>query len=81
MELDEKQRELLSALADGALQGDELAQALALCGGVYFTMKVDEMAERIPLFQPLSTGITFAITEKGHQDLTPYDVDEILVAG
>lgn len=32
MELDEKQRELLSALADGALQGDELAQALALCG-------------------------------------------------
>ncbi len=34
MELDEKQRELLSALADGELQGDELAQALALCGEV-----------------------------------------------
>jgi Xaa-Pro aminopeptidase len=24
---------------------------------------------------------SFAITEKGYQDLTPYDVDEILVAG
>lgn len=31
MELDLKEQELLSALADGELQGDELAQALALC--------------------------------------------------
>ncbi|MGP1628804.1 MAG: sigma-E factor negative regulatory protein [Giesbergeria sp.] len=31
MELNSKTRELLSALADGELQGDELAQALALC--------------------------------------------------
>ena len=35
---------------------DYALAALALLGGVYFTMKVDEMAERIPLFQPLSTG-------------------------
>ena len=31
MELDVKEQELLSALADGELQGEELAQALALC--------------------------------------------------
>lgn len=31
MELETKSRELLSALADGELQGEELAQALALC--------------------------------------------------
>ncbi len=31
MELEQKEMELLSALADGELQGDELAQALALC--------------------------------------------------
>jgi len=33
MELDVKEQELLSALADGELQGEELAQALALCAG------------------------------------------------
>ena len=31
MELEQKEQELLSALADGELQGAELAQALALC--------------------------------------------------